>query len=80
MKTDLKTLVKSDKLKTDGAIPSSKEGLIGVFEKCMHRNTHMGLLNPQMGFSGYGSTELTILAPIEANDTEQLDDVGILLF
>jgi hypothetical protein len=42
--TDLKILLKPDKMKEDGAMPSSKPQLIELYKKCVGRSTRMGLL------------------------------------
>jgi hypothetical protein len=42
----LKVLLKPEKLKEDGAMPSSKNNLMKLYQKCVGKNAHISLLDP----------------------------------
>jgi hypothetical protein len=67
--TDIKVLLKPEKLKEDGAMPQSKKDLIDLYHKCVGRNTRMGFLHqPVVGGTSY-SREMTVLAHTDKNCT-----------
>jgi hypothetical protein len=72
--TDLKILLKPEKLKEDGAMPQSKKDLITLYKKCVSRNTRMSLIDsPAVGnhLLGVGTG---VAAGIDTDNTVRLDD------
>jgi hypothetical protein len=75
--TDLKILLKPNKLKQDGAMPSNKNKLIELYQKCVSRNNCMSLL-------GQPHTDINLLnvgdmvsIQAEMNNTTELNDAPI---
>jgi hypothetical protein len=65
-------------VKEDGAMPSSKNDLIQLYEKCVSRNARMSLLGPH----GIGTNNASIgehaNIQAEVNNTTELNDAPIV--
>jgi hypothetical protein len=69
--TDLKVLLKPEKMKEDGAMPQSKKELVGLYKKCVGRSTRMGLLcSPTVG-STLLSTQTIVPMDVETTEATQ---------
>jgi hypothetical protein len=71
--TYLKVLLKPEKLKEDSAMPQSKKDLIDLYQKCVSRNTCMGILHHQAVGGILCSSETTVLAHTDPNCAVQLN-------
>jgi hypothetical protein len=75
--TDLKILLKPDKTKEDGAMPSNKAQLIELYKKCVSRSTRMGLLGSPDVNENTVRVEEPVVAQNEPNNTTQLGGADV---
>jgi hypothetical protein len=79
--TDLKILLKPDKMKEDGAMPSSKAQLIDLYKKCVGRSSHMSLLGLPDVSENTVRVKEPVVAQHEPSNTTQLggaDETGYI--